>query len=118
MNHYDFIGVLWIVLSIGLFYVTFWMLSTGILESELYSVMGQLATFENQYFLLFFFTTAYILIEYGVKILDGSPTAKAYPETPIMPTTSTMKKIQKNISVQDLLYSIPTFSTLWFLASS
>jgi hypothetical protein len=71
MNHYDFIGVLWIVLSIGLFYVTFWMLSTGILESELYSVMGQLATFENQYFLLFFFTTAYILIEYGVKILDA-----------------------------------------------
>lgn len=71
MNHYDCIGVFWIWLSMFLFYLTFYMLSTGILESKLYSVMGQLASFENQYFLLFFFTTAYILIEYGLKILDG-----------------------------------------------
>lgn len=32
--------------------------------------MGQLYSFENQYFLLFFFATAYFLIEYGIKILD------------------------------------------------
>ena len=28
-------------------------------------------SFENQYFLLFFFATAYILVEYGMGILDA-----------------------------------------------
>ena len=33
--------------------------------------METLMSFENQYFLLFFFATAYFLIEYGLQILDA-----------------------------------------------
>ena len=82
MNHYDCLGVLWILISIGLFYACFFWLNGyqyawGDPEKgytypyPLFAMMGLLATFENQYFLLFFFTTAYFLIEFGVKILDA-----------------------------------------------
>jgi hypothetical protein len=39
-------------------------------SSDMFSLLSVLISFENQYFLLFFFMTAYILVEYGIKILS------------------------------------------------
>jgi len=38
----------------------------------MYEILDTLLSFENQYVLLFFFATAYFLIEYGFGILDAA----------------------------------------------
>ena len=70
MNNFEFIGMLWIFGSIGNFYIAFYSLSSNRTYS-LGSIMETLMGFENQYFLLFFFSTSYFLIEYGLQILDA-----------------------------------------------
>lgn len=71
MNRYDCIGVLWILLGPVLFYYSMYMLS-NIRDYSMYEILETLLSFENQYVLLFFFATAYFLIEYGFGILDAA----------------------------------------------
>jgi hypothetical protein len=59
-----------IVGSISAFYLSLFGLSS-MKTYSMGSLMGKLLSFENQYFLLFFFATAYSLIEYGLQILDA-----------------------------------------------
>jgi hypothetical protein len=68
-NTFEFFGVLSIVLSVASFYVIFGVVASW-QSSDMFSLLSVLLSFENQYFLLFFFMTAYILVEYGIKILQ------------------------------------------------
>ena len=69
-NSYSFFGVLIIVLSVASFYMVFAIVSSWE-SSDMFSILSVLVSFENQYLLLFFFTTAYILVEYGIRILSS-----------------------------------------------
>lgn len=54
---------------IGVFYLSFFLLNLWP-SSGIYKLMPVLFSFTNQFALLFFFITGYILIEYGLNILD------------------------------------------------
>jgi len=54
---------------IGVFYLSFFLLNLWD-KSGIYRLMPVLFSFTNQFVLLFFFITGYILIEYGMNILD------------------------------------------------
>jgi len=55
--------------SIMMFYLFFYYFNTNKIFG-LFHMMPVLFSFVNQYYLLFFFMTSYILIEYGLNILD------------------------------------------------
>ena len=55
--------------TIGVFYLAFFILNL-IPNSGVYKLMPVLFSFTNQFALLFFFVVGYILIEYGLNILD------------------------------------------------
>lgn len=52
------------------FYLALWYLSSSGFNPELKSMMSLLLSFVNQYFLLFFFMTSYLLLESGFVMLD------------------------------------------------
>ena len=68
-NTHSWFSILWIVWSIGSFYFVLWLLSQYALM-DTFSILSVLSSFMTQYTLLFFFTISYILIEYGILILD------------------------------------------------
>ena len=60
------------IASVLCFYVVLYALSSNNFPSnDMFSLMSVLFSFENQYFLLFFFMSAYSLVEYGIKILSA-----------------------------------------------
>jgi len=68
-NTMSCLSLFWQFGSIGLFYLFFFFFSIHP-KLDLFSLMPILFSFENQYVLLFFFTTSYSLIEYGMSILE------------------------------------------------
>ena len=68
-NTHSFLSLFWQLGSVGSFYV-FWGIQDGLSAYDLFGTMPKLFDFINQYFALFFFTTSYILVEFGLKILD------------------------------------------------
>mmetsp|Transcript_824 Transcript_824/g.1479 ORF Transcript_824/g.1479 Transcript_824/m.1479 type:complete len:437 (+) Transcript_824:889-2199(+) len=68
-NTYSFFSILWQFGSIFLFYLFFSFFNTN-QDLGLFGLLPILFSFENQYFLLFFFMTSYSLIEYGLGVVD------------------------------------------------
>ena len=57
--------------TVGVFYLSFFLLNLwNDPDIGLYKLMPVLFSFTNQFTLLFFFMVGYILIEYGLNILD------------------------------------------------
>jgi len=56
-------------MCVMLFYISYG-IQNAMASYDLFATMEKLFGFPNQYYLLFFFVSAYILIEYCLKMLD------------------------------------------------
>ena len=66
---YTFFSFFWQIGSILNFFIIFAILNS-LEDTSLFSMMPKLFSFRNSYFLLFFVVCSYILIEFGISVLD------------------------------------------------